>query len=366
MVLRLKTIVLTVLIGFQATSVYADKPSLNVIAFKVAYDTQAQSFQALGHLSATQSAIISAPVSEIIEKIHISDGQQVKQHQLLFEFNNRQEKALLAEAKVAVQEAKRQYQRVKDLKDTSAVTQAQIDEKYSLWQIAVAQQKIIEVMLIDRKILAPFNGQLGFMDLAEGNLIEIGTPLVSLDNAKKMKLDILIPERFLQIIQVNQIIDIQSQAYPNQLFKGLIKAISPQLEANTRMIKVRAEVENSDLKLKTNMMVKALIQLADKQSLVVPNSAVLMLGDHSFVYRLKPQDTNRFLVEKVEVKTGEISEKTTEILSGLKDEDIIVSQGVLRTKPNKIVEIKAFENNLKQDQLLKPINNSLHSKQETH
>ena len=336
-----------------------------IIAYKVKKQTQSNSFQVLGTLRAFQSTDLFAPVSEKIKQIHIKDAQFVSKNQLLFEFNDAEEQALLKQTQLEVLETRRQHQRLLDIKDSSLVTQAQIDEKYTAWQTALAKQKSIEVQIADRKIFSPFKGQLGLSDLSIGNRIEAGETLVSLDSVDLMKLDVLIPSRFLSEIYINQKINVQSDAYPNTFFEGNIVAISPQFEPQSRMIKVRAHIDNKDLRLKTHMMVKATIDLEEKQVLSVPNSAIIILGDNSFIYRLKEQDKGNYKAEKVTIKTGQIGDKLTEIKSGLTENDLVVSQGAMRVKLNTVLTIKALQNDLDQATLLKkqPNQNSLFNQQ---
>ena len=353
MMSRLFLSLISLFIGFISSPVYS-APVTEIIAFKVKSQTQTNTLFALGSLRAFQSTHLSAPVSERVHKIHITDGQMVSKNQLLFEFNDAEEQALLKQVQLEVIDTRRQHQRLLDIKDSSLVTQSQIDEKYTAWQTALAKQKNIQVQIDDRKVLAPFKGQLGFSDISVGNQVETGDVLVSLDDVDVMKLDVLVPTRYLSEIEINQTILAKNEAYPNRTFKGHIVAIAPQLEAQSRMIKVRAHIDNKERKLKTNMMVKAQINLSEKHVVVVPNSAVLMLGDHNYIYRLKEAENRSYKAEKVTIKTGQVGDKYTEIRSGLSENDLVVSQGVMRVKPKSTVSIKAFENDLAQEDLLKP------------
>ncbi|MBN2865342.1 MAG: efflux RND transporter periplasmic adaptor subunit [Thiotrichales bacterium] len=348
-----KPFFLVALLSLSTLSSFAYAASTQVIAYKVTNQTQENTLFTLGSLRAFQSTHLAAPVSERVRTIHITDGQMVNKGEILFEFNDAEEQALLKQVQLEVIETRRQHQRLLDIKDSSLVTQAQIDEKYTAWQTALAKQKNIQVQIDDRKVLAPFKGQLGFSDISVGNQIETGDVLVSLDDVDVMKLDVLVPARYLSDIKLNQTISAKSEAYPNTDFKGRIVAIAPQLEAQSRMVQVRAHIDNNERKLKTNMMVKAQINLSEKQVLMVPNSAIIMLGDHNYIYRLKEDENNTFKVEKVTIKAGQVGDKYTEIKSGLAENDIVISQGVMRVKPKSIVTIKAFENDLPQEALLK-------------
>lgn len=357
--------VCTCLLFAPLLSAAAEKPPISVIAYQVQQINQPQHIQALGNLQANQAIQISANVTETIQAIHFQDGQNVRKNQLLLELDNLEELARLAEADALADEAKLQYQRVKNVLGRGSVTQSLVDEKYSLWQTAAAKRKVIQAQLADRKIYAPFSGQLGFSSLSVGALVTPATPIVSLDDNRIMKLNLFAAVDFLPELNIGQTVTASSAAFPTLNFQGQISAISPRLEQNLRMIKIIALIDNPQQLLKSNMMVEARIDLPAKQQLIVPNSALLMLGDHQYIYRLKTKHGELYQAEKVEVQTGEIGETYTEITSGLNTNDLVVSQGVMRVKPKATVRIKALQDNTPQAQLLQQASKSKQSSSKT-
>ena len=356
--LLLGVFVSSITVAFNIKAAESDN-AISIIAYQVNYQNIPQRLEVLGELKAIQSVFLTAKVSDVITGVYFSDGQQVAQSQLLVEFDNQQELAQLREKQISVKEAQKQYYRLKNLKGRANVSQSQIDEQYRDWQVLEAQINTLKVELKDRKILAPFAGQLGLKNFSKGDYIESGEALISLDNTDKMQLDLMVSDRYLQDLKLGQAIEVKSEAYPNKVFSAQIVAISPQLDANSRMIKFRAHIDNPQHALKTNMLVKALIQLPARTELMVPNKSILMLGDHSYVYRLLETDNNEvFKLEQVKIEMGQIGDKRTEILSGLKENDRIISQGVLLVNPRTQVKIKHYENSLKQDELLLKDNKS--------
>lgn len=330
-----------------------DKP-ISVIAFKVDYEKSQKVVEALAELRATQSVMLTSHVSETVTKIHFNDGDVVEKGQLLIEFNQQQELAQLKEKRISAAEAKKQYTRLKNLKGRANVSQAQIDEQYRVWQVLEAQINTLKTELQDRKITAPFSGRLGLKNFFVGDYIEQGQTLISLDNTEKMQLDLMVSDRYLPSLKVGNNLKITSNIYEDQNFTATIKAISPQLDSSSRMIMLRAELDNSANLFKTNMLVTAHISLQTKQQLVVPNKSILMLGDHQYVYKLvSGKDTDEvYGIEKVKVRMGQISDNRTTITKGLQQGDMVVSQGILLVNPRKKVTIKNFENNQSQEQLL--------------
>jgi len=133
------------------------KPPVPVIAYEVAERSLPVNLSALGRLVSNQSVNVSANVNDVVTAIHFKDAQQVKKGQLLVELNSAEQKALLEEAKAVQAEAKRQYNRVKEIELSGNVTRSLVDERYRQWKTAAAQTKVIQAQLAKRVIYAPFS-----------------------------------------------------------------------------------------------------------------------------------------------------------------------------------------------------------------
>lgn len=342
------------ILSFSQLTEANSKPPIQVIAYEVKLQSEPQNIHALGRLQAQQSIQITSNVTDTINKIHFKAGDHVQKGQLLVELNNRQELAQLQESKALEQESYAQYERVKKALRSNTVTKAVVDEKYRQWQTAIAQRKVKEAILDNYQIKAPFDGQLGFTPYSQGAILAASTNLVSLDDISSMRLDLFVPIKYLNFIAPGLAVSVQTDAYPNQTFTGKITAISPRLESAVRLIQVQANIPNPKNLLKTNMVVNAQIALPNKAFLSVPNTAILMLGDYEFAYRLKTSKEGLYSAEKVAVQVGEVGPSQTEILSGLNEGDLVVSQGVMRVNAKVPIKIKALQNNTEQAKLLQP------------
>ncbi|PLA74572.1 efflux transporter periplasmic adaptor subunit [Hydrogenovibrio sp. SC-1] len=323
-----------------------------VIAYEVIETASPVKQTLLGSLEAKSSIDVVAKATDVITAIYFKEGEWVRKSALLVEQNAEEELALLEESKELEAEAKRQYDRVKGIEGKGSVTVSLIDERYRLWKTAAAKRKVIQAQVADRRIYAPFSGQLGFRQLSEGAFVTAGTKIVSLDDTSQMILDLLVPERYLSGIHLEQPIEVRTEAYRAEVFTGHVSAISPRVDPVMRMVQVRAMVDNPKAKLKTNMMVEAQLVLKAQASLKIPNSAIEMLGDRQFVYRLQPNGTESYGLEKVEIETGQKGHNLTEILQGLAAGDKIVSQGLMGISLKRPVVIKAMQTGQDQASLL--------------
>jgi len=118
-------------------------------------------------------------------------------------------------------------------------------------------------------------------------------------------------------------VEIETIAYPGEIFKGSIISIAPILNAATRTLNIRALVNNPDNKLKLGMYVNAKITYNLGNKLAVPQDAVMDSGTRKIVFIA---DANGYF-EPREVTLGSKSEGYYEILRGLSDGQEVVTSG---------------------------------------
>ena len=134
---------------------------------------------------------------------------------------------------------------------------------------------------------------------------------------------ISIYEYEIGLVKKGSSVEIESIAYPGEVFKGNIVSINPVLDAATRTNQVRVEVLNPDDKLKPEMFVNAKIHADIGEKLAIPESAVLDTGLRKIVYLSEEGD----VLESREVTLGQKANGYYEVLGGLNEGDIVVTSG---------------------------------------
>ena len=127
----------------------------------------------------------------------------------------------------------------------------------------------------------------------------------------------------LGLIKTGLTVQIDSVAFPGEIFKGRVSAIMPVLDPMTRSAQIRAEVINIDNKLKPQMFVNAKINVELGEKLAVPESAVLDTGMRKIVYLVKEGN----ILKQREVSLGQKAEGYFEVLKGLDEGDEVVTSG---------------------------------------
>lgn len=123
------------------------------------------------------------------------------------------------------------------------------------------------------------------------------------------------------LIKPGQEIVAVTPAYPGRVFNGVIKAVDSILSAETRTLRIRAEVENPDNMLKPEMYAEIKIKITLGSRLAVPQNAVVNTGARKLVFVDKGEEG----FEPREVRTGFEGDAYTEILSGVRAGETVVT-----------------------------------------
>ena len=134
---------------------------------------------------------------------------------------------------------------------------------------------------------------------------------------------ITVYEYEIGLINEGMPVEIDAVAFPGEVFKGRIIAITPVLNEQTRAMRVRAEVENLEHKLRPQMFVNARINVDLGEKLAVPETAVIDTGVRKIVYLVKQDDT----FQQHDVTLGHKALGYFEVVDGLKEGDTVVTSG---------------------------------------
>jgi Cu(I)/Ag(I) efflux system membrane fusion protein len=158
-------------------------------------------------------------------------------------------------------------------------------------------------------IFAPIGGTVIHKNALEGNYIEQGENLYQIADLSTVWVLADIYEHEMSLIKKGQPVEITAVAYPGEKFIGKIAFIDPFLDPQTRSIKVRIDVPNSQFKLKPGMFVDVLIHFPIQEGIRAAADLVYTCPMHPEVIENKPGDCplcGMSLVEKREAVSGAV------------------------------------------------------------
>ena len=298
-------------------------------------DIFVDSIEALGTTFAREAVNITAKKSGIVDKAHFKDGDRVTKGKILLVLRNDEEKAKVLEMETTLAEDKRKLGRLLNLKKNQATARSAFEEQGSRVKESEAKLSVAKAQLNELIIRAPFDGVLGVRKVSPGSLISPGTLITTLDDLEVIKVDFSVPETFLSTLSKDQIIVAKSSAWPEDPFQGIVTNISSRINPVTRAIKIRAELDNRDMKLRPGMLLTIALIKNRSTSMMVPETALLPIESKQYLYKLLDENT----VSRIEVITGRRKPGKVEILQGISIGDKIVYEGVLRLQDGSTVKV---------------------------
>lgn len=294
--------------------------------------------QALGDLKASESVEISSTVTEKVDSIYFNDGDLVKKGQLLVQLKSAEERATLAELKIATDNAKQLYDRYLPLFKRGDISQSTLDEYKREWDLARAKEAVLQARINKLRLNAPFAGRVSIRQISEGALLTPGTVVTKLQDLSEMKLDFSVPSRFLTELNVGDKVLAKTDAYAGEEFVAQIETILPTVDIKTRSVPVRAKLRNPDQRLMPGMLMNVELQQKPRSVLYVPETAIVPIAEHHYVYQLKPESDGLYKISRKKVTLGLRQPGLVEVKTGLSLGDKVVSEGALRVRPGQVVK----------------------------
>ena len=283
----------------------------------------------LGEISAKEQFRLLSKISGEVLEIDKENGSEVKKGERIALLDNQKQ---IDAAKYSLEQAKAQAQVTRDSRDRLATLKESGDISVQDFEAADAQAKAAEAQVKAAKlnydtqvefseITAPSDGILQNSILVKGAFIPQGTQLATLMGAGAQQVLFSATEELVKNLSVGQSIMLEKgkESYP-----GTITEISSVLLPETGLFPVKAEVENTDFPEGS----KAKISLTkDSRSSVniLPLNVLYYENGEAFVYVFEGTDGNEGLLRKKKVELGLSGEESAEILSGLSEEDKVVS-----------------------------------------
>ena len=197
----------------------------------------------------------------------------------------------------------------------------------------VKKGTVIATLVNNEKIIAPFDGRIGKREITPGILGGENSIIANLDDIKFLKLDIKLPENYLGVIKQGLKVEVSTDAFP-KIFKGIIETISSRVDPTTRSILVQAKIQNENEELIPGMLLNAKVIFNEKQSLGVPEEALLIQGGDKYIYKINNNE-----IAQAKVAVGRRNFGKVEILSGLNENDLILAEGTNKVRPKSKVKI---------------------------
>ena len=271
-------------------------PPTSVTASEAKSEVVPNLLRAVGELVAVHQVNVTSDVSGRITDIMFTAGSTVSAGASLVQLFDAPEQGDLASFKAQATVAQLSLDRAKQLASRQFGPQATVDSAQAAYDQASAGIAKTQAIISQKLVRAPFDGELGVRRVEVGQFLTAGTQIVTLTDLSAVYANFTTTEKDSATLKVGQTVRVVVDAYPGRKFEGKITTIEPQINTDTRNIRVQATIANPDHILKPGMFATTTVVLPDKPPVVtVPETAVdyTLYGDSVFLITEKKENDGK-------------------------------------------------------------------------
>lgn len=319
----------------------AAPPPTTVVATVVSPGDVPAALEAVGSLRAVREVMLAPEVAGRVTAIRFSPGQQVGTGATLVQLYDAPERADRAAAAAKAEFARLQLARTRQLVPTGAESRETLQQRQAEYDQAIAAVRQIDARITQKRVAAPFPGQLGVRRVNQGQYLNPGDEIATLTDLSQLYVDFSIPQQEFAKLTVGGEVRVTADAWPGRSFTARVTTIEPRIAEDSRNVWVQALLANGDRSLRPGMYIRAALSLPPiSGALVLPTTAIMTSAQGDSVTVIRGQNArSEGKAEQVGVVTGRRFGDSVVVSKGLKPGDVIVTEGQLRVQPGATVKV---------------------------
>ena len=294
-----------------------------------------------GSLDTDKNVVIYPELPGLLKNIYVKQGDKVKKGQLIAKISDNGLTDQLEQLKLQRDLAKTTFERQQKLwnqKIGSEIQYLQAKTNFKSLEKKISQMKDQEGKT---RILAPFDGTIDDVIADVGSNLAPGlTPILRIINIEKMKVIAEIPEIHIPYIKKNKNVKIYVPILDKQIL-GNISSVGNFINPNNRSFSIEIKLFNESNELKPNMTVSLEINdYQNENAILIPSKDILEDEEGNFyVYKLVSDSNDSYKSNKIMILKGKSYNNMTEIKTGLKEDDLIINDGLRQVEDGQIVKV---------------------------
>ncbi|WP_445736656.1 efflux RND transporter periplasmic adaptor subunit [Mariniflexile sp.] len=289
-----------------------------------------------GKIQASNSADLSTRMTGYVNKAPANVGDKVTKGQLLVSINNTdlqaksaQANAGITEATAALNNAKKDYNRFKNLYADNSVSQKEMDDMTARYEMAKARLEAATQMKNEvnaqyaySNITAPFSGTITSKNIEAGDMANPGMPLISLEAPGSFEVMAMVPETEISQIKNGTEVDVIVKSI-NEHIKGKVTEVSTSAKNTGGQYLVKVALDKTDANILSGMFTSVQFPIEKKattEMVLIPVEAIVNNGQLSGVYTVS--QTNTALLRWL--RLGRTFGGQVEVLSGLAADEVYI------------------------------------------
>jgi RND family efflux transporter MFP subunit len=297
-------------------------------------------------LRSRRSIAIQPQVDGQITKIWVASGDRVINGQPLAQIDSARAQASVSAAEATrasrlatLALARRELERTTSLVEKGALTGQALDQARSGVEAAqadvdalTAQIQSSQVQLRYYRLVAPAVGVVGDIPVRVGDRVTPATVITTLDNNDALEAYVSIPVERAAQVKVGTAVELVGDDGAN-LATGQVYFISPQVNADTQSVLVKATFTNATGGLRAEQFVRARVVWSNHPGILIPALSVVRLAGQTFVFVAETTPDGKTLVAKQRpVTLGELTGDSFPVEKGLAAGDRVVTSGIQKLR----------------------------------
>ena len=280
-----------------------------------------------------------------LQDIYVDEGQKVKKGQMMFGIMPLVYQAEYKKAEAEVSFAEIEYQNTKRLADSDVVAPNELAMAKAKYDKAKAELALAEVHLGFTEIRAPFDGIMDRFHVRQGSLLDEGELLTSLSDNSKMWVYFNVPEAeyldYMTKLKGDSLMKVHLEMANGKIFGhiGLVETIEADFNNETGNISFRATFPNPNGLLRHGETGTVLMRAPLKKALIIPQKATFEILDKKYVFVVDEEHK----IKAREIVIGSEMPHLYSVRSGLKEDDIILLEGLRLVRENDEIEYEFVE-----------------------
>lgn len=299
--------------------------------------------QVQGDVATDQNILIFPETAGVLVEVRVTEGQQVRKGQVLARVEDGGLANELSRLRTQEQLARTTFERQERLWNQNIGSEIQYLEAKSNYE--AAQQTVAQVQTqLNRSIIkAPFSGTIDQVFVEQGEVVSPGqNQLFRLVNLENMYVEANIPEIYLGAVQKGTQVLVRISSIGRD-FSGTVDRVGNTIHPGNRTFRAEISIPNEDEMVKPNQM--AMLRFNDytnPQAIVIPEATIQQDAEgRTLVYVWEPIDGNSGVAKRTFVKTGRIYNGAVEIIEGLEQGQLIITEGSRNLRDGQEVELAA-------------------------
>ena len=314
--------------------------------------------EATGTIISSSIVDIRPMTTNTVKTVHIKDGQEVKEGELLFTLDDRNDRANYEKLKALADDAQKQYLRAKELVAKNFISKAGLETSLANAKSAQAAARSAEVQLSYDSIRSPIAGRAGIINVFPGSLVQASNvvttatsstatssvgSMVTITQLDPINVQFVVPEKDIPLLmegkQADKALKVKVSVGNDakSVYEGEVLVIDNQVDPSIAAVRVRAQIPNEKMTLLPGQFARVSLDANTlKDAIAVPSEAIVISPKGRVVYVVDKDD-------KVAPKPIKVvyEYQGSSVISGIQAGDRVVVEGKQNLRPgSKVRESK--------------------------